>query len=77
MTIPALESAAGPDADGKPGTAPRPRRMVQPAFLAAGLGLVGLAAGMAAAVRGSDAADPLLTYAVVGWRAAAWPRSRR
>ncbi|ALG70809.1 exonuclease [Azospirillum thiophilum] len=65
MTIPALESAAGPDADGKPGTAPRPRRMVQPAFLAAGLGLVGLAAGMAAAVRGSDAADPLLTYAVV------------
>ena len=48
-------------------TAParQPRRMVPLAFGAAGLGLVALSVGLAMAVRGSDAADPLLTYAVV------------
>ncbi|WP_246024151.1 3'-5' exonuclease [Azospirillum ramasamyi] len=44
---------------------PRPRRMIPLAFRAAGLGLVALSVGLAMAVRGSDAADPLLTYAVV------------
>ncbi|GLR80502.1 DNA polymerase III subunit epsilon [Azospirillum oryzae] len=39
--------------------------MIPLAFRAAGLGLVALAVGLAAAVRGSDASDPLLTYAVV------------
>ena len=47
------------------GPAPQPRRMVPLAFRAAGLGLVALSVGLAMAVRGSDAADPLLTYAVV------------
>ncbi len=45
--------------------APQPRRIVPLAFRAAGLGLVALSVGLAMAVRGSDAADPLLTYAVV------------
>lgn len=48
-----------------PSPAPLPRRMIPLAFRAAGFGLVALAVGLAAAVRGSDASDPLLTYAVV------------
>ncbi|NUB03959.1 PAS domain-containing protein [Azospirillum melinis] len=39
--------------------------MIPLAFRAAGITLVALAVGLAAAVRGSDASDPLLTYAVV------------
>ena len=48
-----------------PSPAPLPRRMIPLAFRAAGFGLVALAVGLAATVRGSDASDPLLTYAVV------------
>lgn len=66
MTSPALD---GPRSDrkngGAPSPAPLPRRMVPLAFRAAGFTLVGLAVGLAVAVRGSDASDPLLTYAVV------------
>lgn len=39
--------------------------MIPLAFRAAGFGLVAVAVGMMAAVRGSGASDPLLTYAVV------------
>lgn len=48
-----------------PSATPLPRRVIPLAFRAAGFGLVALAVGLAAAVRGSDASDPLLTYAVV------------
>ncbi|CAO3414383.1 exonuclease domain-containing protein [Azospirillum endophyticum] len=59
MTTPPAASLASP----LPATLPR--RMIPLAFRAAGFGLVALAVGMAAAVRGSGTSDPLLTYAVV------------
>ncbi|KAA0589620.1 exonuclease [Azospirillum oryzae] len=62
MTAPASPAAPTTAASAAP---PLPRRMIPLAFRAAGLGLVALAVGLAAAVRGSDASDPLLTYAVV------------
>ncbi|SMF81918.1 DNA polymerase-3 subunit epsilon [Azospirillum oryzae] len=61
MTAPAPTAASS----AAPSAAPLPRRMIPLAFRAAGFGLVALAVGLAAAVRGSDASDPLLTYAVV------------
>ncbi|WP_434614469.1 exonuclease domain-containing protein [Azospirillum sp. B2RO_4] len=60
MTAPAPTAAAA-----APSPAPLPRRMIPLAFRVTGFGLVALAVGLAAAVRGSDASDPLLTYAVV------------
>ncbi|MCP1609830.1 DNA polymerase-3 subunit epsilon [Azospirillum lipoferum] len=70
MTAPALDGLRPERKTGgapSPASLPRPlpRRMIPLAFRAAGLGLVVLAVGLAVAVRGSDASDPLLTYAVV------------
>ncbi|MBP2299660.1 3'-5' exonuclease [Azospirillum picis] len=67
MTVPALDGGERAETGTAPAQAPPqpPRRRVPLAFRVAGLGLVGLAVGLAVAVRGIDAADPLLTYAVV------------
>lgn len=65
MTLPSTDAGVGPGAaPDHPAMVP-PRRMVPLAFGVVGVVLVALSVGLAATVRNSTAADPLLTYAVV------------